>query len=64
MPFNPSTLPSTVHTAYKHGPKFWRLAVSRALKAAMFDITSLTDMIFCVHPPTVLEIRSSRLKRS
>lgn len=51
MPFNPNTLPPVVQAAYKQGPKFWPLTVQKALAAAIFDITKLTDMVFYLHYP-------------
>ena len=52
MPFHPDNLPPKVQAVYKQGAKFWPLAVTRALEAAIFDINKLTDMIFCMHYPS------------
>src|SRR5215204_1451492 len=47
----PKKLPPGVYAEYKKGPKFWPLAVQKAMDAAIFDITKLTDIVFYLHHP-------------
>jgi len=51
MSFDPRKLPLGVYTEYKKGPKFWPLVVKKAMDAAIFDVTKLTDIVFYLHHP-------------
>lgn len=51
MAFDPKTLPPGVYAEFKKGPKFWPLTVQAAMDSTIFDITTLTDIVFYIHHP-------------